>query len=438
MATANFTFTTLTGSETAGWQSINALITSIDTQLYSKASGIAAGGTIVGQLLRWNGTSWVAGTVSASSIDNNAVELGTKTTGNYVATLAGQAGETDVSGSGSESAAVSVRLANNTALRGAATVESAPDFDPGYTADNKVVDTDFVLDALSYATTGGVTLSGDVTGATNANTISNGAVTEAKIASNAVTNAKLADNAVNTSEIANGAVTYAKLDNSVKAYSVSTGASVGSYYTSNGSFAPDSVSTGAATVYLVISDPAANAGTITLTLDDAYLGPYAVTGQSITILQKTAGTTNIVAASGTAGTNDWIEVTGLQLEVGSAPSEFEFESYETTLRKCQRYYEQVRTSNTRQIVFSSIDNYFAGNTTSFCVTKRAIPNMSIWDINNNINQIHMQYAGSSGGSNTTYTTITRTLNGFHIEKSLAGVGDKAGAFIFSWAADAEL
>lgn len=184
MATANFTFTTLTGSETAGWQSINALITSIDTQLYSKASGIAAGGTVVGQLLRWNGTSWVAGTVSASSIDNNAVELGTKTTGNYVATLAGQAGETDVSGSGAESAAVSVRLANNTALRGAATVESAPDFDPGYTADNKVVDTDFVLDALSYATTGGVTLSGDVTGATNANTISNGAVTYTKLNDN--------------------------------------------------------------------------------------------------------------------------------------------------------------------------------------------------------------------------------------------------------------
>lgn len=201
MATQNFTFTTLTGSETAGWQSINTLITSIDTQLYSKASGIATGGTVVGQLLRWNGTSWVAGTVGASGIDNNAVELGTKTTGNYVASVAGQAGEVDVTGSGSESAAVSVRLADNTALRGAATVASAPDFDPAYTADNKVVDTDFVLDALSYATTGGVTLSGDVTGATNANTISN----------NAVTNAKLADNAVNTAEIVNGAVTNAKL-----------------------------------------------------------------------------------------------------------------------------------------------------------------------------------------------------------------------------------
>jgi hypothetical protein len=34
-------------------------------------------------------------------------------------------------------------------------------------------------------------------------------------------------------------------------------------------------------------------------------------------------------------------VTGIQLEVGTAPSEFEFEPYEDTLRKCQRYYYVV-------------------------------------------------------------------------------------------------
>ena len=37
-------------------------------------------------------------------------------------------------------------------------------------------------------------------------------------------------------------------------------------------------------------------------------------------------------------------VTGIQLEVGTAPSEFEFEPYETTLSKCQRYYFVVKNN----------------------------------------------------------------------------------------------
>jgi hypothetical protein len=182
MATEKFTFTTLTGSETAGWQSINTLISSIDAQLYAKGAGIADGGTVVGQLLRWNGTTWVPGTVSASSIDNNSVELGTKTTGDYVASVAAAgSGEVVVTGSG-ESAAVTVRLADNTALRGAATVATPPTYTAASTGTvGLIADARYVTDALSYATTGGVTLSGDVTGATNANSIADGAVTSAKI-----------------------------------------------------------------------------------------------------------------------------------------------------------------------------------------------------------------------------------------------------------------
>lgn len=42
--------------------------------------------------------------------------------------------------------------------------------------------------------------------------------------------------------------------------------------------------------------------------------------------------------NGTAGADDNVYITGVQLESGSAPSEFEFESYDTTLLKCQRYY----------------------------------------------------------------------------------------------------
>jgi len=39
-----------------------------------------------------------------------------------------------------------------------------------------------------------------------------------------------------------------------------------------------------------------------------------------------------------------VNITGVQLEIGTAPSEFEFEPLETTLRKCQRYYFVVKNN----------------------------------------------------------------------------------------------
>ena len=44
------------------------------------------------------------------TIDDDAIALGTKTTGNYIATIAGTANEIEVSGSGSETAAVTIGL----------------------------------------------------------------------------------------------------------------------------------------------------------------------------------------------------------------------------------------------------------------------------------------------------------------------------------------
>ena len=57
-----------------------------------------------------------AGGIVANTIGNNSVALGTKTTGNYVATIAATANETSVSGSGSETATVTVGLADNVTI----------------------------------------------------------------------------------------------------------------------------------------------------------------------------------------------------------------------------------------------------------------------------------------------------------------------------------
>ena len=52
----------------------------------------------------------------AVTTQNNSVDLGTHTTGNYVATISGTANEVEVSGSGSETAAVTIGLPNDVTI----------------------------------------------------------------------------------------------------------------------------------------------------------------------------------------------------------------------------------------------------------------------------------------------------------------------------------
>jgi hypothetical protein len=52
------------------------------------------------------------------------------------------------------------------------------------------------------------------------------------------------------------------------------------------------------------------------------------------------GQTNLAAS-----TNNYWQVTGVQLETGPVATPFEFEPYEATLRKCQRYYYRITSEN---------------------------------------------------------------------------------------------
>ena len=44
---------------------------------------------------------------------------------------------------------------------------------------------------------------------------------------------------------------------------------------------------------------------------------------------------------GTASTNDWFEITGVQLEVGSTATDYEFKPIDVELAQCQRYFQEL-------------------------------------------------------------------------------------------------
>ena len=86
-------------------------------------------------------TAFSGNTVSiAVTQQNNSVDLGTHTTGNYVATISGTSNEIEVSGSGSETAAVPIGLPDNVTLTGDLTV-SGGDISLGGTGRIQGVDT---------------------------------------------------------------------------------------------------------------------------------------------------------------------------------------------------------------------------------------------------------------------------------------------------------
>jgi hypothetical protein len=64
---------------------------------------------------------------------------------------------------------------------------------------------------------------------------------------------------------------------------------------------------------------------------------YTVDFEVITVFSQ-LGVRFTYTPTGTAGDFDVVEIAGVQLENGSAPSHFEVEPFETVLRKCQRYF----------------------------------------------------------------------------------------------------
>lgn len=154
---------------------------------------------------------------------------------------------------------------------------------------------------------------------------------------------------------------------------------------------------------------------------------------------------------GTAGANDYFDITGVQLEAGSVASPFEFEPFETTLRKCMRYYEksyrQDVNPGTNQSSFPTIVQevpFITGFTQTdgwglarilFTVPKRTGPTVTLYNESGTINTA-TQIIGTTA-STLTNPTIAGNDKGFMFQGGVAA-GGSAVKIVYHYTANAEL
>lgn len=104
-----------------------------------------------------------------------------------------------------------------------------------------------------------------------------------------------------------------------------------------------------------------------------------------------------------------VNITGVQLEIGSAPSEFEFEPYETVLRKCQRYYYPIKTSMSNSPVLYRF-NYSSYANTYHCIislptSPRITNGIYFYDLSGGSYRIHKPGVRWDSYSTCTYESI---------------------------------
>jgi hypothetical protein len=266
MPTTHFGFDQLSGSDAAGYVSINNLLTDIDSILNTRFGGIInttnySALTVgdAGKVIEWSGSAFTTGLIDNANISATAgivdTKLATITTAGKVANSA-----TTASSSNGANTIVSRDSAGNFAadtitasLSGTAT--SASNLVGGSAGSVPYQTGTSTTGMLANGTAGQVLTSngGSLAPSWQAASIGN-----SNIAGNAVTQDKMADNSVGTAEIIDANVTYAKLATDVKKFSVATSATAGVYFTSNGTLTTASLANNTVQQPLVIVNSASN------------------------------------------------------------------------------------------------------------------------------------------------------------------------------------
>jgi len=146
-------------------------------------------------------------------------------------------------------------------------------------------------------------------------------------------------------------------------------------------------------------------------------------------------------------TSNYINITGVQLEVGDTATPFEHRPYDMELARCQRYYEHnynigqtPGSSSSYPSNMGSWINGFGthngqkGFTSEYKVTKRATPSVTFYDTSGNSGRVSYLDAGGTTFNNQTVAIV---FTGTSAILGTMGNGTQTGIHYF-WVADSEL
>ncbi len=140
-------------------------------------------------------------------------------------------------------------------------------------------------------------------------------------------------------------------------------------------------------------------------------GTLATTWEANNAADMAVGQTNLAS-----DTNNYWQVTGVQLEVGSAATGFEFKDYGTELAECQRYYYR-HVTGTDQIICIAMAYTAASayGVVHFPVSLRAAPSV---DVPSGTNYFLWEGNGANDGFDT--------LSGAYLTINACGVSPSSG------------
>ena len=158
------------------------------------------------------------------------------------------------------------------------------------------------------------------------------------------------------------------------------------------------------------------------------------------------GSTSVVGTSGAT-----FYITGVQLEVGSSATGFEYRQYGQELALCQRYFEKsvdvgtsitanLQTSWSQPIYSTTVANATYYGRCSFSVTKRASPIVTIYPYTTATNTTRVSSGGGADfGANSAVAGII-TSTGFSVNNTSGGTitTDSQLITLGNWYASAEL
>ena len=151
-------------------------------------------------------------------------------------------------------------------------------------------------------------------------------------------------------------------------------------------------------------------------------GTLATSWQNYDATDQFTGQVNAVSSA-----SNNIYITGVQLEVGSVATDFEYRSFGEELALCQRYYEKsyaqattpgTTTDNGRHaFFFNTVNNGYVGGFIKHIVTKRATPTITIYAPGDGTSGEGSFYEFGTSTTNTTLGADQINDTGFSVYKT---------------------